>query len=171
MTLQLSVITPKVSINNGKAVTTSRDVADYFGKLHKDVLKKIESLGCSPNFTKRNFTLSDYSDSSGRKLPMFEMTKDGFVFLVMGFTGKRAAEFKEAYISEFNQMEAQLHDAIITSGCTRKILLTFRDKNLVNARVLETDEHVATMETLFEMARRADYFVIHKDELLKKLTS
>ncbi|OAH95758.1 hypothetical protein AZH52_01600 [Proteus mirabilis] len=43
-----------------------------------------------------------------RKTPFFQMTKNGFVFLVMGFTGKKAAQFKEAYISEFDRMEAEL---------------------------------------------------------------
>ncbi|MGK5615600.1 Rha family transcriptional regulator, partial [Proteus mirabilis] len=56
----------------------------------------------------RNFSLSEYIDSTGRKLPLYEMTKDGFVFLVMGFTGKKAAQFKEAYIAAFNRMEAEL---------------------------------------------------------------
>ncbi|ECT8547642.1 hypothetical protein B0011_06010 [Salmonella enterica subsp. diarizonae serovar 48:i:z] len=99
---------PNVFIHNGKVLTTSRYVADYFGKLHKDVIRKIESLDCSTDFTGRNFTLSEYTDSTGRKLPMYDMTKDGFVFLVMGFTGKKAAAFKEAYIAEFNRMEAEL---------------------------------------------------------------
>ncbi|WP_440867560.1 Rha family transcriptional regulator [Symbiopectobacterium purcellii] len=44
-----------------------------------------------------------------RDSKIFTMTKDGFVFLIMGFTGKKAAAFKEAYIAEFNRMEAQLY--------------------------------------------------------------
>ncbi|WP_334473420.1 Rha family transcriptional regulator [Arsenophonus sp. PmNCSU2021_1] len=55
MTLQLSTITPKVTVHNGKTITTSQDVADYFGKLHKDVLRKIESLEYSIEFTSANF--------------------------------------------------------------------------------------------------------------------
>ncbi|EDQ6557426.1 transcriptional regulator, partial [Salmonella enterica subsp. enterica] len=61
--------TPNVFIHDGKAVTTSRSVGEYFRKLHKDVIRKIESLDCSPEFTGRNFTLSEYTDSTGRKLP------------------------------------------------------------------------------------------------------
>lgn len=108
-----SANTPKVSIHNGKAVTTSLDVADYFRKLHKDVLKKIDSLDCSPEFTSANFCADVQSIEIGngarRDSKIYEMTKDGFVFLVMGFTGKKAAAFKEAYISEFNRMEAELN--------------------------------------------------------------
>lgn len=99
---------PKVFLQNGKAITTSQAVAEFFQKRHDDVLKKLRNLDCSNDFTARNFAVSEYSDSTGRKLPMYEMTKDGFVFLVMGFTGKKAAAFKEAYISEFNRMEAEL---------------------------------------------------------------
>lgn len=97
-----------VEARNGEAFTTSQNVADAFGKLHKDVLRKVESLECSADFTERNFTLSEYIDASGRRLPQWGMTKDGFIFLVMGFTGKRAAAIKEGYISAFNWMAVQL---------------------------------------------------------------
>ncbi|MGX8939299.1 Rha family transcriptional regulator [Symbiopectobacterium sp. Eva_TO] len=105
----LHIEEPRVFINNGKALTTSRDVADYFGKRHERVLDKIKNLDCSAIFNQHNFVLVDYVDAKGEKRPMFEMTKDGFVFLVMGFTGKKAAAFKEAYIAEFNRMEERLH--------------------------------------------------------------
>lgn len=97
-----------VEARNGEAFTTSQNVANAFGKLHKDVLRKVESLECSADFTERNFTLSDYIDASGRRLPQWGMTKDGFMFLVMGFTGKKAAAIKEGYIAAFNWMAAQL---------------------------------------------------------------
>ncbi|WP_375141970.1 hypothetical protein [Arsenophonus apicola] len=50
MTLQLSTITPKVTINNNKAVTTSKDVADYFGKEHQKVVLKYLTLIVLSNF-------------------------------------------------------------------------------------------------------------------------
>ncbi|UBX28458.1 Rha family transcriptional regulator [Arsenophonus apicola] len=115
MTLQLSTITPKVIIHNGKAVTSSQDVSHYFGKRHDDVLKKIRNLDCSSEFHVRNFAEMFQKINIGkgakRESKYYEMTKDGFVFLVMGFTGKKAAQFKEAYIAEFNRMEAELHSA------------------------------------------------------------
>lgn len=111
MTLPLFSNTPNVIVHNGKAITTSLDVADYFCKLHKDVLKKIKTLECSTEFTKRNFSLCFKNNKlqNQKPQPYYEMTKDGFVFLVMGFTGKKAAQFKEAYIAEFNRMESKLH--------------------------------------------------------------
>ncbi|MFI0621342.1 Rha family transcriptional regulator [Escherichia coli] len=100
---------PDVTIKNGRAVTTSIAIAEFFGKRHERVLDKIRNLDCSAKFTEHNFVLSEYTDSTGRKLPMYQITKNGFVFLVMGFTGKKAAAFKEAYIAEFDRMEAELH--------------------------------------------------------------
>ncbi|KMQ77384.1 hypothetical protein ABY58_14830 [Edwardsiella ictaluri] len=108
MTIQLALSSPKVTIHGGRAITTSIAVAEFFGKQHKNVIQKIETLDCSPEFNGLNFQPVKYTDAKGEKRPSYEMTKDGFVFLVMGFTGKRAAAFKEAYIAEFNRMEAQI---------------------------------------------------------------
>ncbi len=111
MTLQLALSSPKVSIHDGRAVTTSQAVAEFFGKQHKNVIQKIETLDCSPEFASAEFSAHVKNIQAGavnRDSKYYEMTKDGFVFLVMGFTGKRAAAFKEAYIAEFNRMEAQL---------------------------------------------------------------
>ena len=97
-----------VEARNGEAFTTTQNVAEAFGRLHKDVLRSVENLDCSTDFTERNFTLSEYIDGSGRRLPQWSMTKDGFMFLVMGFTGKKAAAIKEGYIGAFNWMAEQL---------------------------------------------------------------
>lgn len=97
-----------VTAVNGQAVTTSLRVAEYFGKAHNDVLKAIRALECSDSFREGNFSLSDYTRKNGnitKSYPMYYMTRDGFTFLAMGFTGKVAAQFKENYINAFNQME------------------------------------------------------------------
>ena len=100
-----------VAVENEHAVTTSLRVAEVFGKQHKDVLKAVKSLDCSEEFRERNFALSkiDYQNGNIKKqLPMYYITRDGFMFLVMGFTGKTAAKWKEAYIKAFNEMEAKI---------------------------------------------------------------
>ncbi len=104
---------PNVFIRNDKAVTTSQAIAEYFNKRHDNIIQKITYLECSPEFNALNFKAVEYTDAKGEKRPMYEITKDGFVFLVMGFTGKKAAAFKEAYIAEFNRMEAQLYSTRI----------------------------------------------------------
>lgn len=89
--------------------TNSRMVADFFGKPHKDVLEKIRKLEVSEEFSRRNFSPREYLDVRGQMQPMYDMTFDGFTFVVMGFTGAKAAAFKEAYIAEFNRMRTQLN--------------------------------------------------------------
>ena len=97
-----------ISLQQGQPITTSLKVAEVFGKQHKDVLRKIATLDCSKNFNERNFALVTYQDGKGEARPAYEMTKDGFIFVVMGFTGARAAATKEAYINAFNWMAEQL---------------------------------------------------------------
>nr|WP_307862134.1 Rha family transcriptional regulator [Escherichia coli] len=110
-----ALVQPELCIIAGKVVTSSLAVASYFGKQHKNVIQKIASLECSAEFTELNFQPSEYIDASGRKLPCYQITRDGFAFLAMGFTGKRAAQFKEAYIYAFNQMEKQLSNPSVPS--------------------------------------------------------
>nr|WP_306308500.1 Rha family phage regulatory protein [Escherichia coli] len=112
---------PEITIINGRVVTTSLAVSNYFTKRHERVLDRIRNLECSAEFTEHNFVLSEYTDASGRKLPCYQITRDGFAFLAMGFTGKRAARFKEAYINAFNQMEKNLSgaDAVDMSAVAR----------------------------------------------------
>lgn len=98
-----------VKINNaGKDVTTSLIVAQVFGKEHKNVLRDIENLSCSDNFNRLNFERITYKDVRNREQTAYEMTKDGFSFLVMGYTGEKAGQFKETFINEFNKREMLL---------------------------------------------------------------
>ena len=99
---------PQVQIVDGVAMTTSLDVAQYFDKLHKNVLQSIKEVDCSEEFSRLNFQPTSYLDQQGKERPLYHLTKDGFIFLVMGFTGEKAAQIKEAYIAAFNQMEAKL---------------------------------------------------------------
>ena len=80
-------------------------VAQMFGKRHDNVLRDIENLDCSEKFRLLNFEESSYRNEQGKRQPCIDMTRDGFTFLVMGYRGKKAAAYKEAYIERFNQME------------------------------------------------------------------
>ena len=95
-----------------EAMVDSRFVAEIFDKEHKDVLKAIRSIldnfGFSKEFNQRNFAPVKYVDAKGEKRPCYVMTRDGFTALVMGFTGKKADQFKEMYIKRFNEMEEQI---------------------------------------------------------------
>lgn len=99
-----------VSLNNSEVTTTSLIIAETFGKQHCHVLRDIEALECSDEFRLSNFGLSEKSTACGfnvRKSKYYSLTKDGFMFLAMGFTGKKAAQWKEAFINAFNQLSKQ----------------------------------------------------------------
>ena len=106
------VLHPTLIVVDGHVKTTSRAIAEHFGKPHKNILRDIDKLDCSPEFRGLNFEptscLVEQPNGGFRTERMFELTRDGFVFLVMGFTGPKAARWKEAYIAAFNAMEAQL---------------------------------------------------------------
>lgn len=92
---------------------TSLDISNRFGKQHKNVLQAIENLECSAEFRRLNFQPTSYNRPNpnggpGIPTPMVEITRDGFSFLCMGFTGAQAAVWKERYIAAFNQMETAL---------------------------------------------------------------
>lgn len=95
--------------HKGESITTSLIVAEVFGKEHKNVLRDIENLSCSKEFRSLNFEHTPYEHPQNHQIyHCFQMTKDGFSFLVMGYTGERAGEFKEKFINEFNKREALL---------------------------------------------------------------
>lgn len=91
-----------------RAICTSLDAAETFGKDHKHVLRDIRELGCSEEFSRSNFGPTYYIDEQNKERPMTYMTRDGFTLLVMGYSGELAMKFKEAYIKQFNAMEAAL---------------------------------------------------------------
>lgn len=97
-----------VEVDEGGMFTTSLIVARAFEKNHYDVLKAIANLECSPEFNERNFAAVEYRDAKGEMRPAYRLTRDGFAFLAMGFTGKKAAAWKEKFLEAFNAMERAL---------------------------------------------------------------
>ena len=89
-----------------KLITTSLKVAEVFEKEHKNVLQSIENLAAD-NSAAKFFRLTTYKNR-GKEYPMYEMDRDGFSLLVMGFTGEKALQWKIKYIEAFNQMESEL---------------------------------------------------------------
>lgn len=97
-----------VKIENNQVVTSSRQVAETFGKEHRNVMQTIENLTAENSAVKQLFKESIYNNSRGREYKMYYMNRDGFSLLVMGFTGKKALEWKLKYIEAFNTMEEEL---------------------------------------------------------------
>ncbi|MCB9046366.1 MAG: Rha family transcriptional regulator [Chitinophagales bacterium] len=100
-------MTELVRLYGEKISTTSMVVADTFGKRHDNVLRDIENLDCSEEFKLLNFEEANYK-LRGNTYRYYFITRDGFSFLAMGYTGAKAAKFKEAFIKAFNRMEHAL---------------------------------------------------------------
>jgi Rha family phage regulatory protein len=99
-------------IKDNEILISSIDVAEKFRKQHKHVMEKIKNLNCSPEFTKTNFRPSTYRDNTGRELPCFNLTRNGFTRLVMSFTGKKASIWIEKFIHQFDEMENALRSQV-----------------------------------------------------------
>ncbi|KJU81858.1 Phage regulatory protein, Rha [Candidatus Magnetobacterium bavaricum] len=126
-----------VFIDKGKTFTTSLVVAEKFGKRHDNVVQTIRNLNDhSDNFWLLNFKERKYIDDRGKEQPMFELTKDGFVFLVMRFTGKEAMTWQKKFIAAFNHMERLLHQRSIDKNDTSTLIARYEGKV---SRAFDTD--------------------------------
>lgn len=99
-----------VVVHGNRATTTSLLVAEMFGKQHKNVLRAIENLIADlPESNGLNFEPVEYTDAKGEKRSAYEISRDAFSLLAMGFTGKAALEWKLKFLEAFNLMEAALN--------------------------------------------------------------
>lgn len=139
-------------VHGGEVFATSRIVADFFDKQHKNVLQAIECLDCSDEFNELNFQPVEYLDMKGEVRPMYELTRDGFMFLAMGFTGPRAAAVKEAFIAQFNQMEFMLRGGAALPALTQAATQTQVLVAQLAERVVATEEKIDAVLTLVDVA-------------------
>lgn len=102
---------PHIAVVDGQPTTTSRDIAETFGKDHKAVVERIKNLDCSEAFRSAEFSAHPYvNPQNGQTYTEYRVTRDGFAFLCMGFTGAKAAQWKERYIATFNKLAEKLAD-------------------------------------------------------------
>ena len=151
-TVAQEVTSPALDARAGQITATSLQVAEHFGKRHPDVLRAIRKLEVSEEFSRCNFAPRDYFDERGKVQPMYDITRDGFAMLAMGFTGKEAARWKEAYISTFNAMEAKLRALYVSPLLSQnefrsgiklqtKLQLMEQSRSTMHALVQETCPH------------------------------
>lgn len=96
-----------VVIQNNQIVVSSKDIADHFGKQHKDVLENIHNILAAENSATKFYQETTYQNR-GKDYKEYLMNRDGFSLLAMGFTGKKALQWKLKYIEAFNEMEETL---------------------------------------------------------------
>ncbi|MGX7195479.1 Rha family transcriptional regulator [Enterococcus olivae] len=117
-------MTNLVIMKDQQAVTTSLQVAEGFEKQHKDVMRAIENkFSSAQNYAQYQnmFAEGTYQDKSGKNNKMYYMNRDGFTFIAMGFTGRKADEFKLKYIEAFNQMEEHIKQQLDTSNLSPEL--------------------------------------------------
>lgn len=130
-----------VTMYNHQLVTDSRQVAEHFGKQHKHVLEAIENIKAENSAVTKLFYETTYQAGTGKNYKMYLMNRDGFSLLVMGFTGKKALEWKLKFLEAFNAMEKAIKTPQITPNPhyrTRMIKTAVKDAADTAAMIADT---------------------------------
>lgn len=135
-----------VEIKNNQVVVSSRQVAEKFGKQHKDVLENIRNILVAENSATK-FYQESIHEYRGQRFPEYLMNRDGFTLLAMGFTGKDALQWKMKYIAAFNEMEQALNSKPVSTLKAREVEARLNNSR---ARVASTLLKVAQMTDISE---------------------
>lgn len=143
-----------VIMHNQQAVTTSLILADAFEKEHKNVIRAIETkIGeLKIEQSSKMFSKGEYTNSQNKRQPMYYLNRDGFTFIAMGFTGRKADEFKLKYIDAFNRMEEQIKQ----QPAQYKLPQTFSEA------LIELAKEVKKNEVLRPKAEKYDRYLSNK---------
>ena len=140
-----------VMVENNQVVVSSRQVAENFGKQHKDVLESIRGILVAENSATKFFHESTF-ESRGKHYPEYIMNRDGFSLLVMGFTGKEAMTWKIRYIQAFNEMEAKIRENTL-------IMPNFNNPaEAARAWAKEYEEKQKALAQVTEMKPKAEFY-------------
>ena len=140
-----------VMVENNQVVVSSRQVAENFGKQHKDVLEGIRGILAAENSATKFFFESTF-ENRGKHYPEYIMNRDGFSLLVMGFTGKEAMTWKIRYIQAFNDMEAKIRENIL-------VMPNFNNPaEAARAWAKEYEEKQKALAQVTEMKPKAEFY-------------
>lgn len=158
-----------VQVAEGQVVVSSRQVADHFEKRHTHVLTVIKEILNSAENSAQWFFKAEYKDASGKSNPEYLMNRDGFSLLVMGFTGKKALEWKIKYIQAFNAMEEELRRGgtpyvLIMKHYKKHPVLTSADVAALLGMARESVSQ-ALQQPLARCKHGRDYFLVQGDDL------
>lgn len=148
---------PVVKIVNGDAAVTSLNVAEVFGKSHYNVIRDIENLDCSEKLHALNFEVCFKSNGlqNGKPQKIYNINRDGLIFLIMGYRGKKAAQFKETYIEAFNEMEKAISSNVQNLQGDLTPLINALDE-IVNQRIQLALNGKSSLETSVEQTIDVD---------------
>ena len=155
-----------VFINGQETITNSMIVAMYFGKLHYNVLRKIDEIlvEAPADFTSTHFRVNVQNQqvgASSRDLRTYQMTKDGFMFLVMGFTGAKAAQLKINFINAFNEAQAKL-SRTQSPFERQRMLFTWDGGKIVSSQPLDDDHFITKREKLVNYVREPRFLSLEQ---------
>lgn len=129
---------------DGLIFANSLEVANVFEKEHAKVIRSIESMS---ERGLANFGVTSYVDGSNRNQKMYEMNRDGFMFLTMGFNGEKADNFKLDLIDAFNEMEKQLNTPLTFEEMAKQTIL------LADKRIKELELKILEDKPLVSFAK------------------
>lgn len=151
--------TVEINNENGVLTVSSLQIAENFEKEHRNVVQSIENLTAEFSAVKNLFIESTYINERGRSYKSYNITRDGFSLLVMGFTGKKALEWKLKYIEAFNLMEKKIKELAIQQDSymienpaerARRWAEEYEEKMRLQATVEEQKPKVAIADTRLE---------------------
>ena len=155
----------------GRPVTSSRIVAEYFGKQHHHVVRDIRTLISQKPDLERNANFGECSETinlangATRQVPFFWMDRKGFSLLAMGFTGAKALDFKCAFYDQFERMEEALRapsdqSALITTTEQYEI------RKAIKSRAKNSSVHYQTVyNALYDYFKIASYKDLRHDQM------
>lgn len=152
-------------MHDQQAVTTSLILAEAFEKEHKNVIRVIETkIGeLKIEQSSKMFSKGEYTNSQNKQQPMYYLNRDGFTFIAMGFTGRKADEFKLKYIDAFNKMEEQIRNQSLQ-------LVTANADDLKRANLLYKIANLTSDEELKEQSLKSSYELVTGKSIRQKKT-
>ena len=159
-----------VQVNDGQIVVESRKIAEHFDKQHKHVLDAIENITAENSAVTSMFCETTYTAGTGKAYKEYLMNRDGFSLLVMGFTGKKALEWKIKYIQAFNAMEDELRHGgapyiLIMKRYKKRPVLSTADVAALLGTARESIGQTL-QEPLAKCKNGHDYFLVQGGELV-----
>lgn len=155
-----------VIMHERQAVTTSLILAEAFEKEHSKVIRTIETklkMTEAKNGLSEMFAESTYTDRSGKQNKMYYLNRDGFTFIAMGFTGRKADEFKLKYVEAFNRMEEQIRNQSLQ-------VLNQSTDDLKRANLLYKIANLTSDEELKEQSLESSYELVTGKSIHQKKT-
>lgn len=146
-----------VIMKSKQALTTSLKVAETFEKKHQHVLRDIDSLKKHVSNFGHMFEETSIKDSYGREQRAYFMNRDGFTLLAMGYTGKKALQFKLKYIEAFNKMEKTIREQELPQTPEERLALTMEVTNRLDKRVTNVEEKIDYLTNTSELNETQRY--------------